>query len=139
VALILADIDHFKQINDRHGHAAGDAVLKAVANAMAEDVRNIDLCARYGGEEMALILPQTSLEAAYDVAERLRETAENLRVTVGGETIRVTVSLGVACYPTSTRGRDELFAMADSALYAAKSSGRNCVRLFDPRAVTAIS
>jgi diguanylate cyclase (GGDEF)-like protein len=127
LSLILLDIDHFKQINDTHGHAAGDAVLVAIAQAIAHDVRNIDLCARYGGEELAILLPQTPLDAALDVAERLRRTVESIEVVAGAERISVTISLGVACYPHSTGRRDAFFGIADQALYAAKHAGRNCV------------
>jgi diguanylate cyclase (GGDEF)-like protein len=135
VSLVLADIDHFKRINDTHGHAAGDAALVAVARAIAGHIRNIDLCARYGGEELAVLLPQTGLDAANDVAERLRATIEGLVVSVHGaaEPIRVTMSFGVACYPESVGTRDTFFSVADAALYAAKNAGRNCVKSSEAR------
>lgn len=127
LSLILCDVDHFKRVNDRHGHTAGDLVLAGIARALAHGIRNIDICARYGGEELAILLPQTSVERAREVAERLRKTVEGLTIPVEDGTISVTASFGVACYPTSGGGRESLFASADRALYAAKSEGRNKV------------
>jgi diguanylate cyclase (GGDEF)-like protein len=125
LSLILCDVDHFKRVNDQHGHKAGDLVLAAIARALAHGIRNIDICARYGGEELAILLPQTPIERAREVAERLRRTVEALRVPIDGGTISVTASFGVACYPTSGGGRESLFQNADRALYTAKSEGRN--------------
>jgi diguanylate cyclase (GGDEF)-like protein len=127
LSLILCDVDHFKRVNDEHGHKAGDLVLAAIARALGHGIRNIDICARYGGEEMAILLPQTPIERAREVAERLRKTVESLRVPIEGGTISVTASFGVACYPTSGSGRESLFSTADRALYAAKHEGRNRV------------
>jgi len=132
LSLVLADVDHFKRINDTHGHAAGDAVLVALSRAFANSVRDVDLCARYGGEELALLLPQTSLDRARDVAERLRRLAEELTVPCSGGEVSTTVSFGVACYPVSAGRGDALFASADEALYTAKRSGRNCVKCAMP-------
>jgi diguanylate cyclase (GGDEF)-like protein len=132
LSLVLADVDQFKVINDTHGHAAGDTVLVALARAFASSVRDVDLCARYGGEELAFLLPHTSLDRARDVAERLRCTAEELAGSWKGQQIPVTVSFGVACYPVSAGRGDALFASADRALYAAKSGGRNCVKCAMP-------
>lgn len=137
LSLILCDIDHFKRVNDERGHEAGDLVLAAVARAVANAVRNIDLCARYGGEELAILLPQTPIELAREVAERLRRTVESLRIPVDGSTISVTLSFGVACYPMSGVGCDTLFTSADRALYAAKKDGRNRVNAGGARLATA--
>ena len=128
LSLILCDVDHFKGVNDEHGHRAGDLVLAAIARALSHGIRNIDICARYGGEELAILLPQTPIERALDVAERLRETIQSLRVPVEDGSVSVTASFGVACYPVSGAGREPLFAAADRALYAAKNAGRNCVK-----------
>lgn len=128
LSLILADLDHFKQINDTYGHTAGDRVLAAVALGAKRAIRGIDLCTRYGGEELAILLPQTPMERAREVAERLRRTFESTRVEVGGQVIAVTASFGVASFPTSTGRHDSLFSAADRALYEAKTAGRNCVR-----------
>jgi diguanylate cyclase (GGDEF)-like protein len=139
LSLVLCDVDHFKRVNDQHGHGAGDLVLAAIARALAHGIRNIDIVARYGGEELAILLPQTPVERAREVAERLRKTVEGLRVPVEGGTISVTASFGVACYPTSGGGRESLFANADRALYAAKDEGRNRVMVSCGRTTAAAS
>ena len=130
VSLILLDIDMFKTVNDIFGHQGGDEVLKEVARAAERTIREIDLCARYGGEELAILLPQTNLAGASRTAERLREAVANLRVPPpsGGAPITVTASFGVASYTESVKAGDLLFPAADLALYQAKSAGRNCVR-----------
>lgn len=138
LSLILCDVDHFKRVNDEHGHKAGDLVLTAIARAMAHGIRNIDICARYGGEELAILLPQTPIEQAREVAERLRHTVEKLRVPVQGGFISVTASFGVACYPMTGAGQDTLFAAADRALYAAKNDGRNRVNVNNVRLSAAV-
>src|SRR6266508_3206888 len=119
------DIDNFKQINDRHGHQAGDAVLRAVAAIFAETVRELDLAARFGGEEIALVLPGTQLAGARRLAERIRKAIEELRVpTASGDVVTVTASFGAAAYP-SYGSADALVAAADGALYEAKRQGKN--------------
>ena len=127
LALVLADLDDFKQVNDRYGHQAGDDVLREFAAVLRDTVRDIDLAARYGGEEFAVLLPQTDLEGAERLAERLRQSMATRRLTVEpGETVRVTASFGVAAFPDSPTPA-ALFAAADEALYRAKSAGKNCV------------
>lgn len=128
VSLIVADVDHFKQVNDTWGHETGDVVLKSIARTLTAGVRAVDVCARYGGEEFAVVLPQTDLAGAVELADRLRKAVEAEVVVSGAEQIRVTISCGVACYPEGGLTKDGLFAAADRALYDAKSSGRNCVR-----------
>jgi diguanylate cyclase (GGDEF)-like protein len=125
--LIVIDIDQFKLVNDTYGHQTGDEVLKRVAHVLQQEVRNVDLCARYGGEEMALLLPQTDLAGGCQLAERLRAAVAERPFVIGGREIRVTISLGVATYPEGARDRDELFSAADRAMYAAKRGGRNQV------------
>ena len=127
-SLVLVDLDHFKNVNDTYGHQAGDQVLRQVARILAEGVRTVDVCARYGGEELAILLPQTSIDGACELAERLRKAIAERVVTVGNESIRVTASFGVASYPGSVSVRESLFPAADKALYTAKHDGRNCVR-----------
>jgi diguanylate cyclase (GGDEF)-like protein len=128
LALVLIDIDNFKRLNDRHGHLAGDAVLREVARVMSGDVRETDLLARYGGEEFALLAPQTDLEGAVGIAEKLRLAVEAAECPIVGEegpqTLRVTVSAGVSVL---TGDRQDLFSDADRALYRAKAGGKNCV------------
>lgn len=131
LAIILADIDHFKRINDTWGHEAGDEVLRQVAVRLAEVVRTVDVIARYGGEEIAILLPQTSVSGAADLADRLRHAVEARPVKFKGEEIPVTASFGVASYPDAVPARDGLFRAADRALYDAKKAGRNCVRAVD--------
>jgi diguanylate cyclase (GGDEF)-like protein len=127
-SLIMADIDYFKRVNDNFGHEAGDAVLKHVAAVFLEQVRAIDICARYGGEEIALLLPQTDLAGAMELAERLRRAVSSKTAVYRGRDIPVTSSFGVSSYPQTARTRDTLFPSADKALYEAKGAGRNCVK-----------
>lgn len=130
LACLLVDLDHFKQINDSHGHLIGDEVLVAVAAALRDGSRKLDVVARYGGEEFALLLPETDAEAARNVAERYRSALEQVRVESGAASVGVTASIGVACYPDdSARTVDDLLRRADSALYQAKALGRNRVVL----------
>lgn len=125
IGLIMLDIDDFKAVNDTYGHPQGDAVLRHVARVLQENSRDADSPARYGGEELSLILPHTDLEGAHAIAERIRSAVEGLRVarTDGQGVLRITASLGVAA---STDGdKDALIADADGALYDAKRSGKN--------------
>ena len=128
-SLVVADVDHFKRVNDTYGHEAGDAVLKAVARVFLDCLRAEDVCARYGGEEIAILLPETSVERAQEVAERVRKAIAAKPVKHGERTISVTASFGVAGYPESTAQRDALFPTADRALYEAKAAGRDQVKV----------
>ena len=128
VSLVLVDIDHFKRVNDTWGHEAGDAVLRHVARILQEGVRTEDVCVRYGGEEIAMLLAHTDTAHAVEIAERLRGRIAATVVRHAGAEISVSASFGVATYPESVRGRDRLFPGADKALYIAKHEGRNCVR-----------
>lgn len=129
-ALVLADVDHFKNVNDTFGHEAGDRVLKAIAHVMRDLVRTTDICARIGGEEICVILPQTGAQGAVELAERLRENIEALPIRWHDRQIRVTTSFGVATYEVGGGPvrRGQLFDATDRALYRAKGDGRNCVR-----------
>lgn len=135
LGLVMVDIDNFKSVNDTYGHQQGDLVLKAVALILQETSREIDEPARYGGEEMAVALPQTGLEGAYTTAERVRSAVEALVVPRldGDGIVRVTVSCGVAA--SATADKDQLVAAADQALYVAKRTGKNRTeRARDPAA-----
>jgi diguanylate cyclase (GGDEF)-like protein len=125
VGLIMLDIDNFKRVNDTYGHPQGDVVLKYVARVLRDNSRDADSPARYGGEEMALILPHTDLDGSYAIAERVREAIEALRIPrLDGEGfIRITASLGVGV--TSTGDKEPLIAETDAALYQAKRTGKN--------------
>lgn len=133
VSLILADVDHFKQVNDTWGHESGDTVLKSIARTFNEGVRAVDICARFGGEEIAVLLPETSLPGAAELADRLRKAVAAQPISAQGNPIRVTISCGVACYPDGVLTKEALFAAADRALYEAKSAGRNCVKSAIPK------
>jgi diguanylate cyclase (GGDEF)-like protein len=128
-ALVLADIDFFQNVNDPDGHEAGDVVLIAVAHALAGERRTTDFAARIGGEEIALLLPQTDVQGAREVSERLRARVESLVVKVRDTEIRVTASFGVAMYTARSGAGPRLFERADKALYVAKNGGRNRVEL----------
>jgi diguanylate cyclase (GGDEF)-like protein/PAS domain S-box-containing protein len=126
-AIILFDADHFRAVNDRFGHPAGDAVLRHLAAALSASFRAVDVVARVGGEEFAVLLPSTDLAAASAVANRLRTLVETTPVAVDGESIRFTVSAGVAAMDDNVAGLDGLMRRAGQALHAAKARGRNRV------------
>ncbi len=127
--LLMLDIDHFKSVNDQHGHPAGDAVLQVVAKTLAGCVRPMDTVARFGGEEFVIILPSCQGQYGHQVAERIRETVSALRIQLNsGATLRVTISIGGAFAPRWVRSTSELWIdRADIELYRAKSEGRNRV------------
>ncbi|MEJ5225321.1 MAG: diguanylate cyclase, partial [Anaerolineales bacterium] len=129
VAFLLIDIDYFKQINDRYGHPAGDHVLVTTACAIHEHTRRSDTACRFGGEEFLLVLPEITRDDAFHRAEQLRQYIENLNISYEGQPIRVTISVGVALYPFHGENSDQLLAAVDKALYDAKQTGRNRVRL----------
>ncbi len=134
LAIILFDIDHFKAVNDRYGHPAGDEVLAMVGNVFERSARHRETAARVGGEEFALLLPGQDGPRAVEAAERIRKVIEGRTVFApdSGEVIRVTVSAGVASTADESElSSEELYAAADRALYAAKEAGRNRVVLAD--------
>ncbi len=125
LSAIMLDIDHFRQVNERYGHAAGDAVLVGVAAVCKRNVRSIDVAARYGGEDLCFLLPDTGIEGARTLAERLRQAILSLRFDSGGGQFSVTVSLGVTCRNEADSSIETLLKRADDALYVAKREGRN--------------
>ena len=136
VGLIMLDIDNFKSVNDVYGHQQGDLVLRCVADALRDTSRDVDVAARYGGEEMALILPHTDLEGAFEMAERARMAIASMEIPLleGEGCLRVTTSVGAA---SSVEGKkDELIAAADAALYVAKREGKNRTVRAEPAPAT---
>ena len=127
--VLLVDIDHFKRINDRLGHAAGDAVLCAVSRTLQAKAREVDRVARYGGEEFCILLPHTLHDGAIQAAERLREAINLINIPWGDEHISVSISTGLACAGTPGESLQSLLKRADEALYQAKAEGRNRVVL----------
>lgn len=129
-SLVVFDLDHFKSINDTYGHPFGNVVLKAVAEILRNSVRQgIDLPVRFGGEEMALILPHTSHEGAMILAERIRHKIEMLQLTFEGKPVKITISGGVSAFPTHGDEPEIVLKKADDALYRAKENGRNRIEL----------
>jgi diguanylate cyclase (GGDEF)-like protein len=128
-SLILGDLDHFKQINDTYGHLAGDRVLRQVASQFRNNLRTEDVCARWGGEEFMILLPETPLEQAVTVAEKLAAAVREKEITWDQQTITVTISFGVGAFQagSTTASIDEFIQQVDNALYAAKHRGRNRV------------
>ena len=127
-SVLMLDLDHFKLVNDDHGHATGDAVLVEFGNVLRAEMRKVDFAGRIGGEEFALLLPGTTLEAAQTTAERLRERVAQCVVLYEGKTVRFTTSIGIAELTPGDMRTDIALARADAALYEAKHAGRNCVR-----------
>jgi diguanylate cyclase (GGDEF)-like protein len=126
--VILLDLDRFKGVNDSFGHEAGDLALSAVANLLKGKVRGSDIACRYGGEEFALVLPETGLEPAARRAEDIRVAISTLELTYAGKYLgRMTASIGIALFPNHSRDADGLLRVADIALYAAKGAGRDRV------------
>jgi len=126
-SVLFVDLDHFKRVNDEHGHAAGDKVLQAAAKALQKGVRHNDIVGRIGGEEFGVLLPQTDLTQALRVAEHLRRNLEQLPIDVGGRSLQITASIGVAHSPDGHVDLPTLQQRADSAMYQAKAAGRNRV------------
>ncbi|MCK9387388.1 MAG: diguanylate cyclase [Sulfuritalea sp.] len=128
-AVLMLDLDHFKHVNDAHGHAAGDAMLKHFAALMRDELRKIDSVGRIGGEEFAIILPGANLDEAGVFAERLRQKVATTPLTLDGQVISITVSIGIAAMRATDANADTALIRADEALYRAKENGRNRVEL----------
>jgi diguanylate cyclase (GGDEF)-like protein len=132
LSLVVADIDHFKSVNDTYGHDVGDVVIKGLANIHAQAKRTTDAVARFGGEEFVTICEETDAEGAFLLAERIRAEFARTAFQAGGKSIHCTCSLGIATFPETGHNWDELFKAADAALYTSKRSGRNRTTIFDP-------
>ena len=133
LSVLMIDIDHFKAVNDQYGHVAGDRVLQGVAHICCAAKRDPDIIARIGGEEFAMMLPETTDSAALEFAERVREMIQDCPATVNGKTIPITVSVGIAGANARTSGIETLMRNADQALYEAKRLGRDRVVIAKPR------
>lgn len=135
MALMMIDLDHFKDVNDTYGHTAGDDVLKDVARLLKESCRVYDVPGRYGGEEFCVVLPETTLRSTPTVAERIRQRLETTQMEVGGTSVVVTASIGIAGVEGDSTDTilspGMLIERADRALYTAKNHGRNCVAVWD--------
>jgi len=130
MAVLWVDFDHFKDVNDTYGHAAGDSVLRAISRLLLGSVRSVDSIGRFGGEEFVIVLPEMDLEEAQETAERLRrKVAEEPQPLGNGEEVPLTISVGVAVYPDHGQTASTLCAAADKAMYLAKDRGRNCVAM----------
>jgi diguanylate cyclase (GGDEF)-like protein len=130
-AVLLLDLDHFKHVNDGHGHLMGDAVLQTVTDRIASVLRSEDCLARWGGEEFAVLAPDIDLDGVAALAERAREALAEEPIRVGDVSIDLTLSVGAALATGDRRTPDALVHAADQALYQAKHAGRNCVRVWD--------
>jgi diguanylate cyclase (GGDEF)-like protein len=128
LGLIVADLDYLRDINNEHGHLAGDAVLRGIADVFRSQLRRMDTAARFGGEEFCILLPDATGSQTLEVAERIRRAVANHTVEVGGQHVRATLSLGVAAFPEDGALPEEILRHADEALFRAKAAGRNCVR-----------
>jgi diguanylate cyclase (GGDEF)-like protein len=127
VSVIICDLDHFKAVNDRYGHLAGDQALRVFGGLVKQQTRVSDICCRYGGEEFLLIMPEVAEVTAVARAECLRSAMGGALISYGGSQFGVTASFGVAAFPRDGRTAEAVIVAADNALYAAKTAGRNCV------------
>lgn len=133
MALVWIDFDHFKEVNDSWGHAAGDAVLCSVSRTLQDSVRSVDAIGRFGGEEFVIVLPEMDVDEARDTAERLRQKVSHKPIMLdSGHSVPLTISIGVAVFPMHGHSVDTLCGAADKAMYQAKMRGRNCVVMAQP-------
>jgi diguanylate cyclase (GGDEF)-like protein len=131
VCVIMIDLDHFKRVNDTYGHEAGDEVLKTLASTLAEQCRRGDFACRYGGEEFVIVMPNINTDTAYERAENIREYLNSLHVPYGHYNLTITISMGIACYPSNGDTREAILRAADQAMYGAKEAGRDHILSYD--------
>ena len=131
VCIIMIDLDHFKRINDTYGHEAGDLVLKTIADAISENSRRGDFACRYGGEEFVIVMPNITMDVAYERAENLRQSLNLLSIPYEYYHLSVTLSMGIASYPENGQTRETILRAADQAMYAAKEAGRDHILSYD--------
>jgi two-component system, cell cycle response regulator len=129
LSILALDVDHFKAVNDEHGHAVGDRVLQELASRLKQAIRNIDMVCRIGGEEFVIVLPNTSTDVATKIADRMRRSVSGTPFNVGSSAgpLTVTVSIGVAAVESASDTMENIMKRADEALYSAKRAGRNRV------------
>jgi len=130
LTFVMADIDHFKEINDQYGHLVGDAILKEVTGILKENIREIDFMGRFGGEELSIVFTETDTEPARYACERIRKAIESKSFRVYDENLKVTLSLGLSTFPAHAKEADTIIEKADKALYQAKERGRNRVCVY---------
>lgn len=130
-SFLIADIDHFKNINDSHGHVVGDAILREIAKIIKENIRQVDFMGRYGGEELSVLLTETDKGHALMACERFRQAIESRRFAVYDEDLKVTISIGISTFPDDATDTAKLIDRADNALYQAKLAGRNRVCAYE--------
>jgi diguanylate cyclase (GGDEF)-like protein len=124
-SFLMVDIDHFKKCNDSYGHLVGDAVIKEIARTIKQNIRQIDLLGRYGGEEFSVLLTETDRQGAFFAAERIRKNIEENQIEAYDERLALTVSIGISCFPEDAKTSQGLIDKSDCALYHAKQTGRN--------------
>jgi diguanylate cyclase (GGDEF)-like protein len=130
-SLLLLDVDDLKIINDTYGHQAGDAVLSSIGSTLGESLRKVDIPARYGGDEFAVILPNTSKSGSIAVAEKIRSRLKKVSLKSDSREVAVTFSIGIATYPQSASGKELLVEKADRALYESKNHGKNKITHYE--------
>jgi diguanylate cyclase (GGDEF)-like protein len=138
LACMLIDVDHFKRINDTHGHDVGDLVLQRVADTLKHGARTHDVICRIGGEEFLVICPDTDASAAGQCAERLRQAVGAMRIALGSTTLTLTISIGVAAMDAGMSSPDSMIKASDQAVYAAKQAGRNRICVYRARSAAPI-
>jgi len=131
VCIIMIDLDHFKRVNDTYGHEAGDEILKALATTLFEQCRRGDFACRYGGEEFVVVMPNINMDTAYERAENIRQSLNSLHVPYGYYNLTITISIGIAGYPSNGETREAVLRAADQAMYGAKEAGRDHILSYD--------